>query len=123
MELNPLPNIDAKWYDHNYIVSLADIANTRVCKEGFCEAEDPKLLKAMLYILGVDINRPYEKVELAEGQSYRSPLTDLVQTGGYVYSGYERSDPSWKKYGKQNLMNYLYEYNEPMWKALGLIKE
>lgn len=120
MQLKDLPKIDDKYFDYNYNVALVDLANTEVCKQGYCATQDDKLIKAMLHLFGVDTNRPYERLELADGQTFRSPITDLVQVGGYVYSGYERQDPSWKKHGKDNMVKYLFGYNEEFFKALGL---
>jgi len=123
MDLKPLPNIDDKWFDHNYTVSLADLANTLICQQGYCANEDEKLIRSILYLFGLDINKHYTKVELSEGQSHRSPITDLVQKGGYVYSGYERTDPVWKKKGKENIAKWLFEYNEELYNTLGLRSE
>jgi hypothetical protein len=120
MQLKDLPKIDDKYFDFNYNVPLVDLANTTACREGYCNAENDRLIKSMLHIFGMDVNRPYERLELADGQTFRSPITNLEQTGGYIYSGYERSDEAWKKRGKDNMVKYLFGYNEEFFKALGL---
>jgi hypothetical protein len=101
--------IDEQYYDHNYTVSLVDLASTKLCHEGYCQTEDEKVIKAMLYIFGLDIHRRYEKVDLGDGVSYHSEVTDLVQTGGYVYRGFERTDPAWLKAGKKRIYEWLYD--------------
>ena len=120
MELKDLPKIDDKYFDYNYNIPLVDLANTEVCKQGYCATQDDKLIKALLHLFGVDVNRPYERLELADGQTFRSPITNLEQTGGYIYSAYERTDEAWKKRGKENIVKYLFGYDEEFFKALGL---
>ena len=123
MELDDLPEIADQWFDHNYIVSQSDLEATLLFKEGYPIASDEKLLKAVLYVYGMDVNRGYQKIELAEGQGHRSEITGLLQEGGAVYSGYQRQDDVWKKNGIENCINYLFSKNKVLLKTLGLVKE
>jgi hypothetical protein len=109
MKYDSLPSIDDKYFDFDYNVPLCDIAATSVCKQGYCELEDDKILKAILYLFGMDTNRGFEKLQLPEGASIRSSITDEVQVGGYIYSGYIRTDQNWKNIGKKMMVKMLWE--------------
>jgi hypothetical protein len=107
MKLDNIPEIDSQWYDPDYVVSLADIAETELCKQGYCSTMNESLLKAVLHLMGIDIHREYYETSLGEA-SYRSPLTDNVQKGGNIFVGYERCDPAWKKNGYKITRDYLF---------------
>jgi hypothetical protein len=107
MKYDNLPTIETKWYDPDYVVSMSDIAQTTFCKEGHCLTMDDKVLKAVLFLFGMDINREYYESSLGEA-SFRSPLTNQVQTGGNIFTGYERTDPAWKKQGYKITRDYLF---------------
>jgi hypothetical protein len=109
MKLDDLPVIDSKWYDRNYNITLADIAATEVCKRGHCSLENDKVLKAILYLYGMDVSRGFELVKLEEGAAIRSSITTLVQNGGYIYSGFIRTDDNWEKFGKKLMIKLLWE--------------
>lgn len=110
--------------EFNYSVAVGDLAATTVCKEGYCKDNDPLMVKAMLYMFGLDTNKYYHLSQLVDEQgvaiAYRSPITDLVQTGGDIYVGHERTDDNWVKYGKVNLAKYLFT-SDPTF--INLIKE
>jgi hypothetical protein len=118
MKYDSLPSIDDKYFDFDYNVPLCDIASTTICKQGYCELEDDKILKAILYLFGMDTNRGFEKLQLPEGASIRSSITDEVQVGGYIYSGYQRKDSVWLKNGKSNTIQYLFGDNPKLLQAL-----
>jgi hypothetical protein len=109
MKLDNLPNIDKKFYDRNYNITLSDIAATEVCKQGHCSLENDKVLKAILHLYGMDITRDFEKVKLEEGAAIRSSITNQVQKGGHVYSGFIRTDDNWEKFGKKLMIKMLWE--------------
>jgi hypothetical protein len=107
MKLDNLPDIDKRFYDPDYVVSMADIAQTTFCKEGYCDTMNDKVLKAVLYLFGLDINRDFYESDLGVA-SFRSPFTNQVQTGGNIFTGYERTDPAWKKNGYRITQEYLF---------------
>jgi hypothetical protein len=107
MKLDNLPNIDKRFYDPDYVVSMSDIAQTTFCREGYCDTMDDKVLKAVLYLFGMDVNRGYSESSLGVA-SFRSPFTNQVQTGGNIFTGYERTDPAWKKQGYKITRDYLF---------------
>lgn len=110
MTLKDVHNINENYYDPNYTVSMTDIISTQVCKEGYCvntDADD-KLLKAILYLFGMDTNRPIYRVELESGAAHHSEFTDIIQHGGVIFQGYQRTDDNWKKRGKNITYEYLF---------------
>jgi len=107
MKLDDLPVIDKTWYDLDYVVSMADIAQTELCKQGYCDVDNDSVLRAVLHLMGMDINRPYSESSLGDA-SFRSPLTGQVQKGGNIFTGYMRQDPTWKKQGFRITQQYLF---------------
>lgn len=108
-----------RFYDHTFekydmIVTTGDLASLPYCKKGWCSnifADDKLTLKVLLYLLGMDISKPFEPTLLVDDvyevieetgerilvetnavTSYRSWYTDEVQHGGLVYVGYKRKD-------------------------------
>lgn len=110
MKMDNLPEINETWYDPNYVVCMLDITSTLAFKEGLCDTEDEKILKAILHLFGVDVNRNITEVLLDKDASVRSNITGLIQKGGVIFQGYERKDPVWKKQGLKITQDYLFGY-------------
>lgn len=100
--------IDWDVWDSNYTVSTADIQATNIYKSGDVSPDDNKTLKAVLRLFGLDIDKPFEVIQLPEGASFRSPITGLLQEGGLIYTGKQRSDEIWKKRGYGITSEYLF---------------
>lgn len=107
-ETKEYTKIDWVNYDNNHIVSTKDIEATLLCPNGDVSELSDNVLKATLWLFGLDTHKPYEKLQLPEGASHRSLITDIVQTEGVVYSGRLRTDPHWKKKGVQITIDYLF---------------
>ena len=114
MKMDNLPEIAETWYDPNYVVCMLDITSTLAFKEGLCNTNDEKILKAILHLFGVDVNRNITEVLLDKDASVRSNITGLIQKGGVIFQGYERKDVAWKKQGLKITEQYLfgYKFNE-----------
>jgi len=110
MKMDNLPEINETWYDPNYVVCMLDITSTLAFKEGLCDTEDEKILKAILHLFGVDVNRNITEVLLDKDASVRSNITGLIQKGGVIFQGYERKDVAWKKQGLKITQDYLFGY-------------
>ena len=99
------------WEKYDYSISLSDLASLPFCRKGYCELEDKTTVKMLLHLLGMDVNKPFERVELIDDitatdpitgeefvveanvpQTFRSYITGATQTGGYIYQGYKRKD-------------------------------
>lgn len=102
-----MSNFDKEIQLSNYAVHLADIADTLFAKQ-YTKELSPKQLNAVLHMFGLDIKRTVNMEVLGEGSLVRSYLTGGINRGGYLYSGYERTDKQWKKYGLTNIQKYLY---------------
>lgn len=100
--------IDWTTHDSNYTVSTVDLQATNIYKDGSVSLEDDKMLKAVLRLFGLDINKPFEAIQLPEGASFRSPITGLLQDGGLIYTGKQRTDEIWKKRGYSITSDYLF---------------
>lgn len=100
--------IDWDVWDSNYTVSTTDIQTTNLYKDGNVLPDDEKTLKAVLRLFGLDIDKPFEVIKLPEGASFRSPITGLLQEGGSVYTGKQRTDEIWKKRGYSITSEYLF---------------
>lgn len=100
------------WEKYNYTVTLSDLASLPYCQRGGCVLPCTSTIKALLYLLGMDVTQNYERVELLDEDdkqiSIRSTLTDEVQTGGYVFRGYLRTDDVWKKSKGRFAEKFLY---------------
>lgn len=114
MKLDDKPEINEIWYDPNYVVCMLDITRTLAFKEGLCNDGDEKVLKAILRLFGMDINRGITETLLDKDASVRSNITGLIQKGGVIFQGYERKDPVWKKQGLNITEQYLFghKFNE-----------
>ena len=110
MKMDTLPDIAEKFYDPNYVITMLDITSTLAFKEGLCDTEDEKILKAILHLFGVDVNRNITEVLLDKDASVRSNITGLIQKGGVIFQGYERKDTAWKKQGLKITQDYLFGY-------------
>lgn len=69
-----------------------------------------KQLKAILYIMGIDVNKPFKRNVLADGGKvgYRSKVSgQVVYDVHWVWDGFERTDDNWLKNGQDNAYNYL----------------
>lgn len=108
MKMDNLPEINETWYDPNYVVCMLDITSTLAFKEGLCNTDDEKILRAILHLFGVDVNRNITEVLLDKDASVRSNITGLIQKGGVIFQGYERKDPVWKKQGLKITQDYLF---------------
>lgn len=108
MKLDDKPEINETWYDPNYVITMLDITSTLAFKEGLCNTEDEKILKAILHLFGVDINRNITETLLDKDASVRSNITGLIQKGGVIFQGYERKDVAWKKQGLKITQDYLF---------------
>lgn len=102
--------IDWRYYDSNYTVSCSDIEATQIVDDGLRVSElEETTIKAILHLLGMDVDKPYERLQLPEGAGYHSELTGTVQVGGYVFSGVKRTDERWKKLGFKGIsVPYLF---------------
>ena len=100
--------IDWATHDSNYTVSTVDLQATNIYKDGNVSPDDNKTLKAVLRLMGLDIDRPFEVIQLPEGASFRSPITGLLQEGGLIYTGKQRTDEIWKKRGYGITSEYLF---------------
>jgi hypothetical protein len=111
---------------YNYIITLSDLASLPYCKKGGCNIPSTSTIKALLYMLGMDVTQAYERVELLDEDdkqiSIRSTLTDAVQTGGYIYKGYLRTDDVWKKSKGRYAEKYLFT-DEGIKKLMKMIKK
>lgn len=110
MKMDNLPEINETWYDPNYVVCMLDITSTLAFKEGLCNDGDEKVLKAILRLFGMDVNRNITETHLDKDASVRSNITGLIQKGGVIFQGYERKDPVWKKQGLKITQDYLFGY-------------
>lgn len=110
MKMDNLPEINETWYDPNYVVCMLDITSTLAFKEGLCNTDDEKILRAILHLFGVDVNRNITEVLLDKDASVRSNITGLIQKGGVIFQGYERKDVAWKKQGLKITEQYLFGY-------------
>ena len=108
MKMDTLPDIAETWYDPNYVITMLDITSTLAFKEGLCNTNDEKILKAILHLFGVDINRNITETLLDKDASVRSNITGLIQKGGVIFQGYERKDVAWKKQGLKITEQYLF---------------
>ena len=92
---------------YNLTITMSDIASLPICKKGYCSGDNNKMIKAILFLMGMDVTKDYEQVlmqnEDGELKSIRSALTDDVQTGGYIFMGYERD-----KYNAKTGYKYLF---------------
>jgi hypothetical protein len=102
-----LPDIKPEFYDYNWVIPEQDIFTTNVFKQGYYKGEE-NILKAILFLMGLDINRRWEIDTLEKGSSVRSEITGNVQHGGVVYRGYLRNDPNWNKEGLNITNKYLF---------------
>lgn len=118
MKMDTLPDIAEKFYDPNYVITMLDITSTLAFKEGLCNTDDEKVLKAILHLFGVDVNRNITEVLLDKDASVRSNITGLIQKGGVIFQGYERKDPTWKKQGLKITEQYLYSPCSPLFEFL-----
>lgn len=69
-----------------------------------------KQLKAILYIMGIDVNKPFVRNVLADGGQcgYRSRVSgQVVYDVHWVWDGFERVDANWLKNGQDNAYRYL----------------
>lgn len=69
-----------------------------------------KQLKAILFIMGMDKDKPFKRNVLADGEKvgYRSKVSgQVVYDVHYVYDGFERTDVNWLKNGQDNAYRYL----------------
>lgn len=121
MKLDDKPEIDEKWFDANYVITLTDIMATNVCQQGYCIVGDNKTLKAILHLMGMDIHRPITETVIDSGASVRSQITGLVQHGGLIFQGYVRRDPAWVKNGLKITEQYLFGSGSD--KVINMIKE
>lgn len=99
------------WEKYDYSISLSDLASLPFCRKGFCNTDDSITIKMLLHLLGMDVTKPFERVELIDDitatdpitneefiveanvpQTFRSYITGATQTGGYIYQGYRRKD-------------------------------
>lgn len=99
------------WEKYDYSISLSDLASLPFCRKGYCVLDDSTTIKMLLHLLGMDVAKPYERVELIDDitatdpitgeefiveanvpQTFRSYITGATQTGGYIYQGYKRKD-------------------------------
>ena len=108
MKMDTLPEIAEHYYDPNYVITMLDITSTLAFKEGLCNDGDEKVLKAILHLFGVDINRNITETHLDKDASVRSNITGLIQKGGVIFQGYERKDVSWKKLGLKITQDCLF---------------
>ena len=120
MKMNNLPDIEDKFYDPNYVITLTDVMATNVCQQGYCSTGDDKTLKAILHLMGMDIHRPITETVIDSGASVRSQITGLVQHGGLIFQGYARRDPAWVKNGLKITEQYLFGSDS---KVIDMIKE
>ena len=118
MKMDNLPEINETWYDPNYVVCMIDITSTLAFKEGLCNDGDEKVLKAILRLFGMDLNRNITETHLDKDASVRSNITGLIQKGGVIFQGYERKDPTWKKQGLKITEQYLYSPCSPLFEFL-----
>lgn len=121
MKLDDKPEIDEKWFDCNYVITLTDVMATNVCQQGYCKVGDDKTLKAILHLMGMDIHRPITETVIDSGASVRSQITGLVQHGGLIFQGYQRKDPAWIKNGLKITEQYLFGSGSD--KVINMIKE
>lgn len=114
------------WEKYNYTITLSDLASLPYCQRGLCQSPDVATIKALLYLLGMDVTQNYERVELLDesdnATSIRSTLTNAVQTGGYIYKGYLRTDDVWKKSKGRLAEKYLFT-DEGIKKLMKMIKK
>lgn len=110
MKMDNLPEIAEKFYDPDYVITMLDITSTLAFKEGLCDTDDEKILKAILHLFGVDIKRSITETLLDKDASVRSNITGLIQKGGVIFQGYERKDIAWKKQGLKITQDYLFGY-------------
>ena len=68
-------------------------------------------LKAIHHLLGFDTSKDIEVMMLEEGTEYKSLLTNLTHSEGYIYVGYKRLDRGFKKYGDEMRIKFLYGDN------------
>ncbi len=120
MKLDDKPEIDERWFDANYVITLTDVMSTNICQQGYCVVGDNKTLKAILWLMGMDIHRPITETMIDSGASVRSQITGLVQHGGLIFQGYVRRDPAWVKNGLKITEQYLFS---PDSKVIDMIKE
>lgn len=120
MKLDDKPEIDDKWFDANYVITLTDVMATNVCQQGYCKVGDDKTLKAILHLMGMDVHRPITETVIDNGASVRSQITGLVQHGGLIFQGYSRRDPAWIKNGLKITEQYLFGSDS---KVIDMIKE
>lgn len=121
MKLDDKPEIDDKWFDANYVITLTDVMATNVCQQGYCKVGDDKTLKAILHLMGMDVHRPITETVIDNGASVRSQITGLVQHGGLIFQGYSRRDPAWIKNGLKITEQYLFGSGSD--KVIDMIKE
>lgn len=100
-----------KFERYDYSISLSDLASLPFCRKGYCALDDSTTIKMLLHLLGMDVAKPFERVELIDDitatdpitneefiveanvpQTFRSYITGATQTGGYIYQGYRRKD-------------------------------
>lgn len=92
---------------HNYSVHVGDIADSLFAKR-FNKPLSKKQTKALLYLYGMDVSRKWSTEDLDANTSMRSPITGDVVKGGWLYTGFQRTDEVWRKDGIKNLQKFLY---------------
>jgi hypothetical protein len=96
-----------EWQEPNYSVHISDIASSMLAKK-YNKPLSPSQLDAVLYLYGLDVHRENTIVQLDNETSMRSGITGDVFSGGYLHTGYQRTDKVWLQGGIKNLQKYLY---------------
>lgn len=80
--------------DDNYKVTLHDLRELEFVKQHPEVLSNPDHIKAILYMMGLDIKEAYQSENIEGG--YISPITGIsYESCGIVWTGFEREDALW----------------------------
>lgn len=75
--------------DYNYNIHIGELVNTLFCSHGYCLDTNERIIKTLLFLKGMDVEKGFTSTVFTNGEKYRTKDNQVV-AGGILYSGYER---------------------------------